>query len=237
MFKNIIKMQNNNSAQATSLQVFNFNEKESTPIRVQVINNEPWFVAKDVCRVLGIANHKDAVSRIDDDERQGVGITDPLGGRQQATAVNESGLYHLIFQSRKPEAKRFRKWVTSEVLPAIRKTGRYETMKSRMAGNFLDLRDIPYESFKFKDGEVRMVESEGVKWYSINDVFRCIGSRTESTQSVRRLNAKRDLARKIQLFGMTHPGWFTTLLGVRLLLSASKKVGSGKELMLEFTEE
>lgn len=162
---------------------------------------------------------------------------DTLGGKQQFTAANESGLYHLIFQSRKPEAKKFRKWVTAEVLPSIRKTGRYETMKSRMAGGFLDLRDVPYESFKFKGGAVRMVESEGVKWYSINDVFRCIGSRTESTQSVRRLNAKRDLARKIQLFGMTHPGWFTTLLGVRLLLSASKKVESGKELMLEFSEE
>ena len=74
-----------------NLQIFSFNEKESTPIRVQVIDNEPWFVAKDVCRVLGIANHKDAVSRVDDDERRGVGITDPLGGRQQATAVNESG--------------------------------------------------------------------------------------------------------------------------------------------------
>lgn len=236
MFKNIIKMQNNNSAQATGLQVFNFNEKESTPIRVQVINNEPWFVAKDVCQVLGIEKYRDTISRLDEDERGSV-LVDTLGGKQQFTATNESGLYHLIFQSRKPEAKRFRKWVTSEVLPAIRKTGRYETMKSRMAGGFLDLRDIPYESFKFMGGEVRMVENEGVKWYSINDVFRCIGSRTESTQSVRRLNAKRDLARKIQLFGMTHPGWFTTLLGVRLLLSASKKVGSGKELMLEFTEE
>lgn len=229
-------LNNNNNAQATGLQVFNFNEKESTPIRVQVINNEPWFVAKDVCQVLGIEKYRDAISRLDEDERGSV-LVDTLGGKQQFTATNESGLYHLIFQSRKPEAKRFRKWVTSEVLPAIRKTGRYETMKSRMAGGFLDLRDIPYESFKFMGGEVRMVENEGVKWYSINDVFRCIGSRTESTQSVRRLNAKRDLARKIQLFGMTHPGWFTTLLGVRLLLSASKKVESGKELMLEFTEE
>lgn len=229
-------MLNNNNAQATGLQVFNFNEKESTPIRVQVINNEPWFVAKDVCQVLGIEKYRDAISRLDEDERGSV-LVDTLGGKQQFTATNESGLYHLIFQSRKPEAKKFRKWVTSEVLPAIRQTGRYETMKSRMAGGFLDLRDIPYESFKFMGGEVRMVENEGVKWYSINDVFRCIGSRTESTQSVHRLNAKRDLARKIQLFGMTHPGWFTTLLGVRLLLSASKKVESGKELMLEFTEE
>lgn len=228
-------MLNNNNAQATGLQVFNFNEKESTPIRVQVINNEPWFVAKDVCQVLGIEKHRDAISRLDEDERGSV-LVDTLGGKQQFTATNESGLYHLIFQSRKPEAKKFRKWVTGEVLPTIRKTGRYETMKSRMAGGFLDLRDVPYESFKFMGGEVRMVESEGVKWYSINDVFRCIGSRTESSQSVRRLSAKCNITQKILLFGMTNPGWFTTLLGVQLLLSASKKVESGKELTLNFSE-
>ena len=228
-------MQNNNNEQATGLQVFSFNEKESTPIRVQVINNEPWFVAKDVCQVLGIEKHRDAISRLDEDERGSV-LVDTLGGKQQFTATNESGLYHLIFQSRKPEAKKFRKWVTGEVLPTIRKTGRYETMKSRMAGGFLDLRDVPYESFKFMGGEVRMVESEGVKWYSINDVFRCIGSRTESSQSVRRLSAKCNITQKILLFGMTNPGWFTTLLGVQLLLSASKKVESGKELTLNFSE-
>lgn len=225
----------NNSAQAAGLQVFNFREKEGTPIRVQVINNEPWFVAKDVCRVLGIEKYRDAMSRLDEDERGSV-LVDTLGGKQQLAASNESGLYHLIFQSRKPEAKKFRKWVTAEVLPSIRKTGRYETMKSRMAGGFLDLRDVPYESFKFKGGEVRMVENEGVKWYSINDVFRCIGSRTESTQSVRRLSAKCNITQKILLFGMTNPGWFTTLLGVQLLLSASKKVESGKELTLNFSE-
>lgn len=225
-------MLNNNSAQATGLQVFNFNEKESTPIRVQVINHEPWFVAKDVCQVLGIEKHRDAISRLDEDERGSV-LVDTLGGKQQFTATNESGLYHLIFQSRKPEAKKFRKWVTGEVLPSLRKNGRYETMKSRMAGGFLDLRDVPYESFKFMGGEVRMVESEGVKWYSINDG---IGSRTESSQSVRRLSAKCNITQKILLFGMTNPGWFTTLLGVQLLLSASKKVESGKELTLNFSE-
>ena len=230
-------MQNNNNEQATGLQVFSFNEKESTPIRVQVINNEPWFVAKDVCDFLEHTNHKVALRALDDDEVRKVYLIDSLGRKQPTNVINESGLYALTFRSNKPEAKKFRKWVTGEVLPSIRKTGRYETMKSRMADGFLDLRDVPYESFRFMGGEVRMVESEGMKWYSINDVFRCIGSRTESTQSVRRLNARRDLARKIQLFGMTHPGWFTTLLGVRLLLSASKKVESGKELMLEFAEE
>ena len=106
-----------------SVQVFNYGE--NTPVRVRVMNGQTWFVAKDVCKVLGISNHKDAVSRLDDDERWGVGITDPLGGTQRMSAVSESGLYHLVFQSRKPEARKFRRWVTGEVLPQIRMTGGY----------------------------------------------------------------------------------------------------------------
>jgi hypothetical protein len=86
----------------------------------------PWFCGKDVCEALSISNHKDALSRLDDDEKDGVGITDPMGRSQTATFINESGLYNLIFQSRKPEAKSFRKWVTSEVLPTLRSTGKYE---------------------------------------------------------------------------------------------------------------
>ena len=84
-----------------------------------------WFCAMDVCEVLSIANHHDAISTLDRDEKLGVGITDAIGREQTATFVSESGLYTLIFKSRKPEAKRFRKWVTSEVLPSIRKTGSY----------------------------------------------------------------------------------------------------------------
>lgn len=93
-------------------------------------NGDPWFVAKDVCRVLGIANSNDAVSRLDEDEKAGVGITDlSSNGVEQKRSfaiVSESGLYALVFRSNKPEAKAFRKWVTSEVLPSIRKTGRYD---------------------------------------------------------------------------------------------------------------
>lgn len=98
------------------------------------MNGQTWFVAKDVCKVLGISNHKDAVSRLDDDERWGVGITDPLGGTQRMSAVSESGLYHLVFQSRKPEARRFRRWVTMEVLPEIRRTGSFNMVPSAAAG-------------------------------------------------------------------------------------------------------
>lgn len=85
---------------------------------------EPWFVAADVCAVLEIGNTSMALGRLDDDEK-GISSTDTLGGTQQVATVNESGLYSLILGSRKPEAKRFKKWVTGDVLPSIRKTGSY----------------------------------------------------------------------------------------------------------------
>ncbi|GCD56592.1 BRO-N domain-containing protein [Acetobacter pasteurianus] len=97
---------------------------EDHAVRVVTREGEPWFVLADVCAVLEIAHHRDAASRLDEDERGSV-VVDTLGGQQEVVAVNESGLYNLIFTSRKPEAKRFRKWVTGKVLPAIRKTGSY----------------------------------------------------------------------------------------------------------------
>lgn len=106
------------------LQVFNY---QSNEVRTAMIDGEPWFVLKDVCAVLGVVDHKSVVRRLDDDEK-GVAQILPLGGRggaQETTIINESGLYNVILRSDKPEAKPFRKWVTSEVLPAIRKTGAY----------------------------------------------------------------------------------------------------------------
>ncbi|MBB4267834.1 BRO-N domain-containing protein [Roseospira visakhapatnamensis] len=97
---------------------------ETLPVRMAERQGEPWFVLADVCRVLGIANSRDAAARLDDDEK-GVVTTDTLGGPQDMTLVNESGLYSLTFTSRKPVAKRFKKWVTADVLPTIRKTGGY----------------------------------------------------------------------------------------------------------------
>jgi prophage antirepressor-like protein len=94
-------------------------------VRTVMIKGEPWFVAGDVCKILGIENGRDAISRI---KNVNVGSTDVENSRGQlrkTKIVNESGLYRLIFQSRKPEAERFTDWVTGEVLPQIRKTGRY----------------------------------------------------------------------------------------------------------------
>ena len=84
----------------------------------------PWFIAADLCSCLGIRNPSDALSRLDDDEK-GLGSTETLKGQQSLATVNESGLYALVLSSRKPEAKRFKRWITHEVLPAIRLTGSY----------------------------------------------------------------------------------------------------------------
>lgn len=95
-------------------------------IRTTTINGEPWFVAADVCKALEIQNNRDAISRLDADEK-GVASTDTLGGKQELTIVNEPGLYALVLGSRKPEAKAFKRWITHDVIPTIRKHGAYMT--------------------------------------------------------------------------------------------------------------
>lgn len=224
----------NEAPMTGQVEVFNFSQ-EKAPIRVQLINSEPWFVAKDVCEVLGIANHKDAASRLDEDERRGVGITDPIGRPQTVTAVSESGLYSLVFQSRKAEAKKFRKWVTSEVLPSIRKKGYYGIYKPKT--DFIDARDIPYETRMFNNSPVRCVTIDNETWYSMNDLHAAMGSRTKSTQAAKKLNAKQTLAKKILLFGANNPGWFVMTRGAMLLLSASRKMNNVKQMELEFKED
>lgn len=111
----------------TKPSIFNF--ESDSAIRAIMIDGNPWFFASDVCRAIGIANHRDAVRKLDDDEK-GVGSTDTLGGEQESVIISESGLYTLILRCRDAVTPgtipyRFRKWVTGEVLPQIRKTGRY----------------------------------------------------------------------------------------------------------------
>lgn len=107
-----------------TMQVFEY-EEDDTQFRVLDRNGEPWFVLSEVCKKLGIVNVSDAASRVDDDEKDNIGITDAIGRSRSTIIINESGLYTLVLRSSKPEAKRFKKWVTSEVLPTIRKTGAY----------------------------------------------------------------------------------------------------------------
>lgn len=102
-----------------------FEYKEESHFRVIDRKGEPWFVLSEVCRELDIGNVGDAASRLDDDEKDNIDIIDAIGRNRKTLIINESGLYSLILTSRKPAAKRFKKWVTSEVLPSIRKTGGY----------------------------------------------------------------------------------------------------------------
>jgi prophage antirepressor-like protein len=90
-----------------------------------MVKGEPWFVGKDVCEALDFSQYRDAVARLDEEDKRVSVLVDTPGGKQEMTAINESGLYCLIFQSRKPAAKKFKRWVTCEVLPSLRKYGRY----------------------------------------------------------------------------------------------------------------
>lgn len=98
---------------------------EQETVRVVMIGEEPWWVAADVAKVLGYRDSANMVRNLDDDEK-GIHISDTLGGQQELNVISESGLFAAILKSRKPEAKRFRRWVTGEVLPTLRKTGRYQ---------------------------------------------------------------------------------------------------------------
>lgn len=105
------------------IKIFNYNNNQ---VRTVMKDGEPWFVLKDVCEVLSIGNAADVYARLDADEK-GIGQIDTLGGAQKMSIINEPGLYNVILRSDKPQAKPFRKWVTAEVLPSIRKHGAYMT--------------------------------------------------------------------------------------------------------------
>lgn len=108
-----------------------FENNQFGKVRVQVINNEPWFVAKDVCNALDIKNSRQALTRLEEDEKADVILNDGSQNRNMSI-VNEYGLYNLALASRKREAKQFKRWITHEVLPSIRKTGGYISGEKEM---------------------------------------------------------------------------------------------------------
>lgn len=117
--------------------LFNFDGYE---VRTVTIAGDPWWVAADVAAVLDIGRTSDAIRGLDEDEKGAVTIRTP-GGPQSLSVVNEFGLFSLILRSRKPDAQRFKRWVTHEVLPAIRKTGSYSVARPAASGITVDLRD------------------------------------------------------------------------------------------------
>lgn len=125
-------------------------EYKNNKIRTEIINNEPFFCAQDVCKVLDIKNNRDAILRLKKDD---VATIDTLtnGGKQKMSFVSEAGLYQIIFESRKPEAEAFKHWVTHEVLPSIRKTGSYSTNQQfKLPKNYLEALEALVETEKEK---------------------------------------------------------------------------------------
>lgn len=138
----------------SNIQIFNYRSNE---VRTVEMGGEPWFVLKDVCNILGISKYRDTAARLDADERGSVEV-DTLGGTQQVIAVNESGLYHVILRSDKPEAAPFRKWVTSEVLPSIRKNGGYIAGQEQLTPEELMAKALLVANKTLADREARICE-------------------------------------------------------------------------------
>ena len=194
------------------LMTFQFSESKQ-PVRNLLIEGKPWFITKDVCDVLGIKNSRDAISTLDDDEK-GVAKSDTLGGKQSLSIISESGLYALILRSNKPYARTFRKWITSEVIPAIQKNGVYKVAKPSLKEDFIDLRNELFTFVKINNHNIRVIIYNGLQWFSINDIKRALNTSTGTNQLAKTLQ---DNVLKIWIRGNTNPAWFCDKQGVNLI--------------------
>ena len=140
------------------IQVF---EYQNNKVRMIDVDGEAWFVLKDVCAVLGISNNRMAADRLDDDEK-GVSLIDTLGGKQEMVIVNESGLYHVILRSDKPEAAPFRRWVTNDVLPTIRKTGSYNAPQLTRSQLLATALIAAHEELEEKDKQIETMKPKAL---------------------------------------------------------------------------
>lgn len=141
-----------------NIQVF---ECQNSKVRTVDMDGEAWFVLKDVCAVLGISNNRMAADRLDDDEK-GVSLIDTLGGKQEMVIVNESGLYHVILRSDKSEAAPFRRWVTNDVLPAIRKTGSYNAPQLTRSQLLATALIAAHEELEEKDKQIETMKPKAL---------------------------------------------------------------------------
>ena len=162
------------------LQVFQYEGKQ---VRTVEKDGETWWVLKDVCAVLGILKHRDVAARLDADERGSVRVG-TLGGTQEMVCVNESGLYHVILRSDKPQAKPFRRWVTKEVLPEIRRKGSYGENRAVAAlaeqvGQLAEMvTKIADDLYGRKEPEqIRLIPLERKETYSASELLKYNGVR------------------------------------------------------------
>lgn len=164
----------------SSLDVFTYADRQ---VRTVVIDGEPWFVLADVCSAIGVNNSRMVATRLADDEK-GVSLIDTPGGRQNLTIVNESGMYVVVLRSDSPDAEPFRRWVTHEVLPAIRKTGQYGSALPSSFAEALELAAIQARQIEAKEAELvaarpkveaydALMDADG--YYSMGTVANILG--------------------------------------------------------------
>lgn len=213
----------------SELMTFQFSESRQ-PIRNLLINSKPWFVAKDVCDILELKDTNMSIKTLDDDEK----LTQKIlgsGQNRNMWLISESGLYALVLRSSKPQAKLFRKWITSEVIPSILKNGYYKSVRAKQ-NDFIDARSIPFERYNYNNHSIRGLKIDNVVYYSINDVHKALNVSTGSNQAAKVLNVQQKLAFKILIFGNTHPAWFTTDMGLKLLTAKSRSLSNQLKLSL-----
>ncbi|MCM0582156.1 BRO family protein [Weissella diestrammenae] len=164
--------------------VFNF---EQMNVRTVVIDNEPYFVGKDVADVLGYKRTADALKQHVDIEDKGVGEIQTPGGIQNMTVINESGVYSLIFGSKLESAKRFKKWVTTEVLPSIRKTGSYAapmTLEQKMQLALESGVDTQKRVTKLEDDVTEIKENAVINASDYNSIATAVRNRVHTFSDV-----------------------------------------------------
>ena len=156
-----------------------FKNEEFGEIRTLEINNEPWFVAKDICEILEIKNSRQALTRLDEDEKADVILNDGSQNRNMS-AVNEYGLYNLILASRKKEAKEFKRWITHEVIPSIREHGGYIAGQEEMTDEELMAKAILMANSKMQElnHKNQQLEMQNSQLIVVNEKTGWVGTQT-----------------------------------------------------------
>ncbi len=210
----------NRPAQAVKEQsevfVFTFSE-ENHELRNFLDGENILFIAKDACDILGLQDTNKALLALDDDEKL-TRIVFVSGQKRKLLCITESGLYALILKSRRPEAKKFKKWITSEVLPTLRKKGRY-TIPQSQKDDYIDHRNLLHRVNVVDGTHLRQIDWEGKEYTCIVDLNKLRKTTTGTNQQAESIGAH---AQKFWLRGATNPQWFADQLGCKLLLAGAR---------------
>lgn len=168
-----------------ALQVFDYN---GSAVRTVNKDGEIWFVAKDVCDVLELSNPTEALKALDDDEKNTLRISEGIRGNPNANIINESGVYSLIFRSNKPEAKKFRKWVTGTVLPQIKRTGSFSVKPDKLSRSIMNAAKMIFSAAGIKNNQLALALDKIVVHYTGESMLGISGIALEAPTKNQLLN-------------------------------------------------